>query len=457
MNRNLSFFLCLLFLLKGATVFSQEDLKQPNLRFYLSDDKSSYAGMVMVNQIWARYIQNNPDKNGVEQYGDIDLALRRSRLIFYTYLMDRVFIYTQLGLDGQSYRSGKKPGVDVYNAQTEFIVSKNILHIGLGLHTWNGVSRYNNSKLLEFLVVDNPGFAYPTGGTFDQFGRQFGIYAKGRLNDFHYQLSVVKPFEAGVDVVSVPKTTERVNENLAVKGYFQWQFFDNEDHLFPYMTMNNLGRKKLFNLGAGFYYQHEAMLVEAKKDLSTVDPLIAGMLISSGKAHLLEQYAEYFPSQISDVALAAADAFLDIPTNKGGAITSYLGYYYYFFGPNYLRSAGQINVSRMNPSLALPQGIGNSEWEIGTGSIVRGEFGYLLPGKGLKNRFKPYGALSYKNFEALDEASVQFDAGVNWLMYGHIFKMTLQYSSRPIYTLVEGKNLWTDTKGQVLLQTQIYF
>ena len=223
------------------------------------------------------------------------------------------------------------------------------------------------------------------------------------------------------------------------------------------MTMNNLGRKKLFNLGAGFYYQPEAMLVEAKKDLSTVDPLIAGMLISSGKAHLLEQYAEYFPSQISDVALAAADAFLDIPTNKGGAITSYLGYYYYFFGPNYLRSAGQINVSRMNSSLALPQGIGNSEWEIGTGSIVRGEFGYLLPGKGLKNRFQPYGALTYKNFEALDEASVQFDAGVNWLMYGHNFKMTLQYSSRPIYTLVEGKNLWTDTKGQVLLQTQIYF
>jgi hypothetical protein len=284
-----------------------------------------------------------------------------------------------------------------------------------------------------------------------------GIYAKGTLDKLHYRVSVVKPFEYGIDSIASPVTTERINENFAVKGYFEWQFFDKENTLFPYMTMNNLGRAKMLNVGAGFYYHPEAMLVETTKDLSTVDPWIAGLLIASGNSDKLPNYADYYPSKISDIFLAAVDVFLDIPTKNNGAITSYLCYYYNFFGPNYLRSMGKMNVSKMTPELALPQGTGNSEWEVGTGHIVRGEFGYLLPGKGLKNRFQPYGAFTFKKFEALDEASVQFDAGINWLMYGHNIKWTLQYSSRPIYTEVENQQLWTDSKGQIILQTQIYF
>lgn len=447
-----------LFLIGSALAgFAQSELSQPSLRFYLSEDKSSYAGIVTVNQLWTRYIWNNPSVNGVEQYGDMDLGLRRSRVILYTYLMDKVFMYTQLGYDGQTYRSGKNPAVNLFNAQTEYIFLKDKLHIGFGLHTWNGISRYANCKLLEFLVVDNPGFAYPVAGTFDQFGRQYGIYAKGELGKLHYRVSLVKPFETGVDSVYSPKTIEKINENLAVKGYFEWQFFDKENTLFPYMTMNNLGRGKLLNVGFGFYYHPQAMLVEAKKDLSTVDPFLAGWLISAGAEHLLPNFAGYYPSQISDILLTAVDVFLDMPTRKNGAVTSYLGYYYNFFGPNYIRSMSKMNVSKMDKTLALPQGIGNSEWEVGTGHIARAELGYLLPGKGMKNRLQPYGAVTWKNFEALDEASFEFDAGINWLMYGHNLKWTLQYSSRPIYNVVEGKNLWTDSKGQIILQTQIFF
>lgn len=437
--------------------FAQDELKMPNLRWYLSEDKSSYAGMLMVNQVWTRYIWNNPDANGVEQYSDIDLGIRRSRLIFYTSLMDRVFIYTQVGADNMTYQGKQSPAIQLINAETEFIFVKDKLHLGFGLNTWNGISRYTNNKLLEYLVVDNPGFAYPVGGTFDRNGRQLGIYAKGTLDKLHYRVSVVKPFEYGIDSVSSPVTTERINENFAVKGYFEWQFFDKESTLLPYMTMNNLGRGRMLNVGAGFYYHPEAMLVEAEKDLSTVDPWIASLLIASGNNDKLPNYADYFPSQISDIFVVGVDVFLDMPTKNKGAITSYLGYYYNFFGPNYLRSMGKMNVSKMNPALALPQGRGNSEWEVGTGHIVRGEFGYMLPGKGLKNRFQPYGAFSFKKFEALDEASVQFDAGINWLMHGHNLKWTLQYSSRPIYTEVDEQQLWTSSKGQVILQTQIYF
>lgn len=457
MNKYIKFIITFVFLLNFLNGFAQEDAKLPKLHLFLSEDKTSYVGMEMVNQIWTRYIWNNPDRYGVEQYGDIDLAIHRSRLTFYANLLDKVFIYTQIGYDGQTYRSGKTPGINLYNAQTEFILSKNQIHLGFGLNTWNGVSRYNNSNVQEFLVVDNPGFAYPLEGTFDQFGRQLGIYAKGTLNKLQYRVSVVKPFETGTDSISTPITTERLNENFAVKGYFSWQFFDKENTMFPYMTMNNFGRAKLFNVGAGFYYHPEAMLVYAEKDLSTVDPFIAGMLISRGAGHLIPDFADYYPSRISDIFLAAVDVFLDIPTKRNGAITSYLAYYYNFFGPNYLRSMATMNVSKMPMGIALAQGIGNSQWETGTGHIVRGEFGYLLPGKGIKNRFQPYGAFSWKDFEVLDETSVQFDVGLNWLMYAHNIKWTLQYSSRPIYTRVEEQNLWTDSKGQVILQTQIYF
>ncbi len=221
--------------------------------------------------------------------------------------------------------------------------------------------------------------------------------------------------------------------------------------------MNNLGRAKLFNIGLGFYYHPEAMLVEAEKDLSTVDPFLAAWLISTGNEHLLPNFAGYYPSAVSDIFLTSIDLFLDIPTKNSGAITSYLGYYYNFFGKNYLRAMGQMNVSRMPANIALPQGIGNSQWETGTGHIIRGEFGYLIPGTGMKNRFQPYGAFTIKKFDALDDISFQYDAGINWLWYGHNLKWTLQYSSRPIFTVVEEKDKWTDSKGQVIFQTQIYF
>ncbi|WP_372949508.1 hypothetical protein [Mariniphaga sp.] len=427
---NLKIIIPLFFLIFfGSKLLAQDELNQPNLRFYLSEDKSSYAGAVFVNQIWTRYIWNNPDALGNDMGGDFDVAIRRSRAIFYTYLFDKVFMYTMLGSDGHSFKLQGNPAVSLYNAQTEYIFVKEKFHLGFGLTTWNGLSRYNNCKLLEYLVVDNPVFAFPVAGRHDKFGRQLGIYAKGTISKLHYRASVAKPFRYGVNENDqIQKVTERLNSNLALKGYFSWQFLDKEGTLMPYMTMNNLGRQRIFNVGGGFYYHPEAMV---QKTVDGID----------------------YP----DIFLFAVDAFLDIPLTNGAALTSYLAFNNYNFGENYIRSAGAINVSLANPNSALAQGIGNSEWEVGTGQIIRGEFGYLLPGNGMKNRFQPYGAFSWKNFEALNEASVQFDAGINWLMNSHNLKWTLQYSSRPIYTAVDGNSKWTESKGQFLLQTQIYF
>ncbi|MDB4582679.1 hypothetical protein N9164_05975 [Draconibacterium sp.] len=408
---------------------AQDDLNQPNIRFYLSEDKSSYVGAVFINQIWTREIWNNPNNYGDDKGASFDMGIRRSRAIFYTYLFDKVFAYTMFGSDGISFITSGKPVVSLYNAQTEYIFVKDKFHLGFGLSTWNGISRYNNCKLLEFLVVDNPGFAYPVGGKHDRFGRQLGIYAKGTLSKLHYRVALVKPFKYdGINDSWTYGPKMIPNDNLAVKGYFAWHFFDKEGTLFPYMTMNNLGRAKLFNIGAGFYYHPDAMGNE---------------VYGNGFTH--------------NIFLYAIDAFLDMPLKKGAAITSYLGFNNFDFGPDYIRAQGTMNVSDSDPAVAIAQGVGNSQWEVGTGQIIRGELGYLLPGKGMKNRFQPYGALTWKNFDGLDESSLQFDAGINWLMYGHNIKWTLQYSSRPVYGMEDGAYNWADSKGEMILQTQIFF
>ena len=445
------------FIIFSIPLFAQDDQSKPELTFNLSDDGSSYAGIKMAGQMWTRYIWNNPDITGVNQYGDIDFGIRRSRMIVYANLLDRVFIYSQLGADNMTYHSLQKESFGLIDAQVDFVVSKSRLNIGFGLNSWNGISRYNNSDFSSFLLLDQPGFTTPLSDSFDRSGSQLGIFAHGTIAKLQYRVGLTKPFETGVDSVSTPFTTTRINENFAFKGYFSWQFFDTENSLFPFMTMNNLGRSKLLSIGAGFYYHPEAMLVEAEKDLSTVDPFIAGWLIANGQEYLLPQFADYFPSKISDIFIASVDAFLDIPVRGNGAITSYLAYYYNFFGSNYLQSMATMNVSRLSIAQSLPQGMGNSQWETGTGHILHGEAGYLIPGSTAKNLFQPFGAFTIKSFEGLDETSFQFDAGVNWLMYNHNIKWTLQYSSRPIYTVENELSIWTSSKGQLTLQAQVSF
>ncbi|HKL32052.1 MAG TPA: hypothetical protein VJ919_05950, partial [Tangfeifania sp.] len=214
-------------------LFAQEKEEDFKLRWNLSDDNSSYAGMEMLNQVWARYIWNNPDFSGTDQYPDIDFGIRRSQFAFYASLKDKVFIYTRMGLNEQVYQGNDNPEFTLFDAQTEYILAKDKFHLGFGLHSWNGISRYSNSNRAQFLVIDRPGFALPLNGTFSRYGRQFGVYARGNLEKLNYRLSVSKPFEAGTDSISSPFTTERLNENFAVKGYFSWQFFDKENSMFP--------------------------------------------------------------------------------------------------------------------------------------------------------------------------------------------------------------------------------
>ena len=100
-------------------------------------------------------------------------------------------------------------------------------------------------------------------------------------------------------------------------------------------------------------------------------------------------------------------------------------------------------------------GAGNLQPLIGTGTIWYTQAGFLLPNKNEKPkvRVQPFGAYTYKKFDAFEKASNQFDIGTNLFLDGHHAKLTAQYSTRPVYTTKDNIDTY---KGEFLLQLQIY-
>ena len=80
---------------------------------------------------------------------------------------------------------------------------------------------------------------------------------------------------------------------------------------------------------------------------------------------------------------------------------------------------------------------------------------FLLPNKNEKPkvRIQPYGAVTYKDFDALQKSSTQYDLGANFLLDGHHSKITTQYSTRPVYSAPGVKE---NSKGEFIVQLQIY-
>lgn len=227
------------------------------------------------------------------------------------------------------------------------------------------------------------------------------------------------------------------NNNYAYKGYFNYQFFENEKDVFPWKKMNYLGKKRILNLGVGFHYQPEAM-----KSFATVT--------DTPKKH--------------DLLLVAADLFLELPLKNNSSFTSYLVWYNYDFGTNYLKSGGLMNNGTGGEINGQPllQGGGNAEWSHGTGNIFHAETGYLLPDMKWMNgkQLQFFAGYTYKDLEALGCSLNNFDFGLNYFLFGNNVKCGLQYSSRPVYNGTIGDNATGEIhsyKGTIIFNTQIDF
>lgn len=443
------------------------------LKIKLDSTGKKYVRFIMWNQIWTRYTQNNPGSqvNGENAATTFDIGARRLRFLAYAQITPRYLVLTHFGINNQTfatggasgasgtgpYGAGKKPQLFFHDAWNEYAVipavhpktgktNKYNLYVGAGLHYWWGLSRMTSGSTLNFLTIDAPIINWPLVELSDQFVRQYGLYAKGRLGKLNYSVHLNKPFATNQNVATPSihlKTPTAVENNgdskPALGGYFDYQFFDQESNILPFRVGTYLGTKKVLNVGGGFYHNKDGTRSKS--------------ILPAGGVNK------------HDITLLSADVFADLPVgakHKKMAVTAYSVLYKYDFGPNYVRSVGIMNpASGFDPAVEAAMrtinGPGNGRMFVGTGNMWYTQAGFLLPkGKSEKMRIQPFAAYTYKNFEALDQAGHYFDAGANFYLDGHHAKITPQYSTRPIYYQQNGKSTIRGSRGEFLLQFQIY-
>ena len=409
------------------------------LKVKLDEKGDKYFRFITWHQVWLRYNQNNSGSTRVGQAQDAttDVGLRRSRFLMYAQLDKRFLILTHFGINNQNAMSGgylgtdgKKPQLYMHDAWLDYTVFSKYLHIGGGLHYWNGLSRLTNASTLNLMTMDAPILNWATIEATDQFARKLGIFAKGKFGKLAYQVAVNDPFETNTgNAIALERANYNPgNVSKVLEGYFQYEFWDAESNLLPYRVGSYLGTKKVFNIGAGFINNNKAMWATN----TTGDTVL------------------------HDMNLFSVDAFLDLPLKKGGAITAYTAAYFNDFGPNNVRNIGILNPadgSTVSGSLR-----GNSFPTLGTGTSIYTQVGYMLPKKNEQLVWQPYAAFIYSDFEGLKDSNGQqvpvtvFDLGLNMFLAGHHSKLTLNYRHRPDFTNLDA----IEYRPEVTLQAMIY-
>ena len=437
-------------LLSGLSSYAQTAATTPaplnlngQIKFNLNEDGSHYLKATFVNQAWMRYTEMNPGSlvNGRSVNDMFDIGLRRTRAQFYGQISDHVFFYTQFGMNNFSYLSLNKTysGAFFHDVVGEYKAAKNFCSIGAGLTGWSGLSRYASPSIGSTLMLDAPLYQQITNGVNDQFLRKLSVYAKGKLGGLDYRIAVSKPFDV-TNAPNAPKAISKTHSDFSLRpsqlqyqAYLMYQFFDKEDNTTPYTVGTYLGTKKVFNIGAGFINQPQAMwqLNAANGDTTT-----------------------------SAMTAFAADLFYDAPVNKdrGDAITFYASFHHLDMGRAYIKNTGVMNPANgVSNSAANFNGAGNAFPMIGTGNIYYAQAGYLLPKKLFKGneKLQIVGAAQYAAFERLTNPMLMYEVGAN-LYFHKNNKLSFIYQNRPIYTTqANGDVTNTDRKGMFVLQYQI--
>lgn len=479
-------------LFASHVLFAQFGNKMKNgLNFYLdTQDSSRFIRLNMVSQVWARYTENNPltQVNGYSQDYTSDVSLRRARLLLSGQLTDRVSFFTQFGENSINYTSTRKAGAFFHDVTADYAVIKRAFYFGMGLNGWNGPSRFSNISTSSIMVLDPPNFQEVTNDTYDQFVRRLGVYAKGKIGKLDYRLSAAKPFitqngsainplnpNGGNTATTSYSTFSTLPPKLVYQGYFMYQFLDEESNFTPSTTGTYLGKKRVFNIGAGFYYQHNAMMLNTQTN---------GTTNSTNTKYNASQ-----DTLKQDMFHFAVDVFYDAPLNKekGNAISIYASYSNYNYGKNFIRIQGPDNpatganatpttlpntqnlpystlaTSTTSASKITPydkQNYGNAIPYLGTGNVLYAQLGYKLKDKlfGNQGTLQFFGNCQYAIYNALSDPMLLWDAGVNWLIKGHNSKFTLDYQNRPYFTENNiGELKQKNRYGLVVLQYQIAF
>ncbi|MEX2568695.1 MAG: hypothetical protein WD431_22320 [Cyclobacteriaceae bacterium] len=433
------------FMLPILKIPAQEDRKEgrenknKELKISLNEDGSHYVKGTFLNQIWVRNTQNNPGTT-VDGYGEdntFDIGLRRTRIQLFGQLSDKVFFYTQFGTNNLSYIGDRKQGLFFHDALAEIEIWDKFMAVGTGITGWNGLSRYASPSVGSVLSLDAPLYQQATNDATDQFLRKYSVYAKGKIGGMDYRLAMSKPMTIANSTVQGTSPGQNAlfsaePPHLQYHGYLMYQFLDSESNLTPYNVGSYQGKMTVFNLGAGFIYQNDAMW------------------------HLNDN-AELIHENLS---LLSVDAFLDHPISKerGTAITAYAAFSSNSYGKNYVRNLGVMNPTNGVNTQGSFNGPGNAFPMMGTGTTSYFQLGYLFNENLLANMgtLQPFITTQYSKFDLLDEAMMMNEYGFNWLIDRNNSKLSFQYQSRPVFnTNGLGDLIRTDRKGMWVMQFQI--
>ena len=385
----------------SIAAFAQEPGKEVDhsykpLTLKLSDDGGKYIRFITWHQMWLQA--------GSEQDG-LSFSIRRSRLLAYAQISPRFLILSHWGLNSlganhitanpNSQSANNRSLIFLHGAWNEFAVVPGQLHVGSGLHYWNGISRLTSQSTLNMATLDNAGsgngdarlFAWTNITTSDQFARHLGIYAKGTLGSLQYRVSVnnarnnngaLSASVASYQVNNASGKSDTTNIGTwNVAGYFKYDFLDGESDKLPYFVGTYLGKKKVFSVGAGFHIQPSAMAVGETLATATRE----------------------------DVTHFAIDAFYDAPISKNLAINALAAFYNFDFGGSDTFSSGGL----------VP----------GSGSVIYGQLGMLFQ----KARMMPYVTYNNANLDFTPNNSHEVAFGLNYYVNGHFAKVTAEFST----------------------------
>ena len=412
---------------------------QPNkeLKLNLNEEGSRYLKATFTAQVWNRYTDNNPGStvNGYTEKETYDIGLRRVRAQFFGKVTEKVFLYTQVGINNFGYNSARKPGLFFHDVVTEYYVTPRVLQIGTGLTAWTGFARYSSPAVASILGYDAPLYQQSTNDVNDQFLRKLSTYAKGKVGKIDYRFILSKPMlidatNTNVKPIGLNSDFAFTPPKLQTSAYVMYQFLDEESNLTPCMAGTYLGKKRVFNIGAGYQYQPKAMW----------------------------HYEDINRTTVKKEALfnVAVDAFLDYPIgNKGEAITIYAAAAHTDYGKNYLRNNGAMNPTNASVGASLNGG-GNAFAMYGTGNVYHVQAGYLLPKYILgenNGQLQPNADCTLAQYDLLKNNMVMWNVGANWLINAHQTKLSLNYQNRPIFSKIDYTQ--TTRKGMIVLQLQI--
>ncbi len=434
----LKYNLVLCVLIISFSGFAQNQEKNSPLIYHLNTEKIHWAKLSTFVQFWGRITENNPGTLVNDKPEDLtkDLSIRRFRLAFQLKPSDKLFAFIQLGVNNLNYLSPRGTSIDLLDVYAEYNFSREF-SVGVGKSAWDGLSRYTSPNSSKQMTYDLPFVALPTLNETDDLTRKLSIYVKGKINKFDYRFVVAKPFTAQNSRSFDPNPTEGIaritdnKPNLKYAGYLKYEFFDQESNRTFSHVGSYLSSKKVFNLGVGFNLQQDALWSLDQGNVS-----------------------------YHNMLLFATDLFIDIPikVSKKTSFTSYIAYFNYHFGPNYLRQIGANNPANgIDPNLSSFNGRGNTFPRLGTGDTFLTQLGYLFAPMGKsKNhgQLQPYIMFQNSDFERLEDPLFYYDLGINWYLNGHLSKFSFNAQNRPIFLDTTNELEVNKRKWMLVLQYQ---